>query len=136
MDGNYQHKKKNRLAKRWSYLLGNMLMLPVRGERYVPLSFTNRFRYGCLKCTFSEATEHVKKVHVVLFFPNKMFQREICHLFVQWTSWIPASGFYRHLSGKWISFVQMIHMVRERNLPYIGFVFHLQTVSPPVCLAT
>ena len=68
-------------------------------------------------------------------FSNQIFQMEICHLFVQWTSWIPASGFYRHLSGKWISFVQMIHMVRERNLPYIGFVFHLKTVSPLVCLA-
>ena len=50
-------------------------------------------------------------------FSNQMFQMEIHHLFVQWTSWIPASGFYRHLSSKWISFVQMIHMVRER-IPY------------------
>ena len=102
-----------------------MLMLPVRGERYVPLSFTNRFRCGCLKCTFSEATEHVKKVHVVLFFPTKcskwkfaiyLFNGHLGYLLPAFTGTFPVNG--SHLCKWYTWFGNEYHTIHRFCFPF------------------
>ena len=79
----------------------------------------------CLKCTFSEATEHVKKVHVVLFIPTKcskwkfaiyLFNGHLGYLLPAFTGTFPVNG--SHLCKWYTWFGNEYHTIHRFCFPF------------------